>query len=78
MKKFIAAILCLGFLATPGMAYAKHGPKGPGHGPKHHPTRIENHYYGCNCHHRCNHSTTALATVAGIAGLAAIITAVVD
>ena len=78
MKKFIAAILCLGFLATPSFAYGRYD-KHCGHkGPKHHPPRIEKHYYGYNCHNKCNHSTTALATVAGIAGLAAIITAVVD
>ena len=78
MKKFIAAILCLGFLATPSFSCGRYD-KHCGHkGPKHHPPRIEKHYYGCNCHHKCNHSTTALATVAGIAGLAAIITAVVD
>ena len=72
MKKFIAAILCLGFLATPSFACGRYD-KHCGHkGPKHHPPRIEKHYYGCN------HSTTALAAVAGIAGLAAIITAVVD
>ncbi len=81
MKKIFTTVLCLGFLATPCMACPRHDYY-RNYPPKHHqPQRVEKHYYHNNYYynnHRYSRSTKVLATVAGVAGVAALITAIAD
>lgn len=83
MKKIIATILCL-TITTPCFAYGRYH--------HHYPNRHYYHsHYECRsnhcryihrCNHRCAHihrsRTKTLAAVAGIAGIATVISAIVD
>lgn len=81
MKKILATVLCVGFLATPSFACGRYDYYRPHPAPVKHPPRIENHYY--NSYHYDNHkrghrATKTLAAIASVAGIAAIITAIAD
>jgi len=79
MKKILATVLCAGLLTTPCLACGRHDNYRTHHMPRKQPPRIERSYHGGNTfYHNRNHrhrTTAALATIAGVAGLAAIITA---
>lgn len=81
MKKIIATALCL-TIAAPCFAagrYHKHYPNRHYNNP-HYEYRYERHTHVHRCHHNCasDHRTKTLAAVAGIAGIATVISAIVD
>lgn len=78
MKKIIATALCLTILAPSCLAKGKKHPAPPKRPPHYSYVVYDNHCDHHYRHHRASERTRTLAAVTGIAGVAALISAIID